>query len=59
MVSGPPEPEVVVDGKKVLMFTSNNYLGLANHPRVVQSAVEAVNNHIGLSHHPEVIGHRM
>ncbi len=28
------EPEVFVDGKKVLMFSSNNYLGLATHPRM-------------------------
>lgn len=42
IVDGPPEPEVIVDGKKVLMFTSNNYLGFANHPRVVQAAIEAV-----------------
>lgn len=40
-VEGPPEPETLVDGKKVLMFTSNNYLGLSTHPRVVNAAIEA------------------
>jgi glycine C-acetyltransferase len=33
---------VTVGGREVVMLTSNNYLGLANHPRVRQAAVKAV-----------------
>lgn len=33
---------MVVDGKRVLNFCTNNYLGLANHPRLKQAAREAV-----------------
>lgn len=33
---------VEMDGKKVLMFGSNSYLGLTNHPKVKEAAIEAI-----------------
>src|ERR1700676_20096 len=41
MVSGPQGPTVLLDGKPVLLLCSNNYLGLANHPRVREAAADA------------------
>ncbi len=41
-LSSPQGAWLVVDGKRVLNFCSNNYLGLANHPRVVAAAQEAM-----------------
>ena len=40
-VSGPQGPRVLLDGKPVLLMCSNNYLGLADHPRVREAAAEA------------------
>ncbi len=36
------DTEVVINGKKVLMFGSNAYLGLTNHPKVKEAAVDAI-----------------
>jgi glycine C-acetyltransferase len=44
-LSSPQGAWLIVDGKRVLNFCSNNYLGLANHPRLVQAAQEAVNKY--------------
>src|SRR3989440_9809744 len=41
LISGPQGPHVVLDGKPVLLLCSNNYLGLADHPRVRAAASEA------------------
>ncbi len=34
LISGPQGPRVLLDGRPVLLLCSNNYLGLADHPRV-------------------------
>src|SRR5213076_2415429 len=41
LVSGPQGPRVLLNGKPVLLLCSNNYLGLADHPRVRQAAADA------------------
>jgi glycine C-acetyltransferase len=45
VLHGPSTPWCDVDGKKVLMFCSNNYLGLSNHPKLKAAAIEAVRSH--------------
>jgi len=44
-LSSPQGAWLVVDGQKVLNFCSNNYLGLANHPRLVEAAKAAINEY--------------
>ena len=45
VLGGPSTPWCTVEGKKVLMFCSNNYLGLSNHPKLKAAAIEAVKTH--------------
>lgn len=45
VLQGPSTPWCTVDGKRVLMFCSNNYLGLSNHPKLKEAAVKAVQTH--------------
>ena len=35
------DAEVIINGKKVLMFGSNSYLGLTNHPKIKEAAIAA------------------
>ena len=41
-ISSEQDPEVIIDGKKVLMFGSNCYTGLVNDPRIKEAAIEAI-----------------
>ncbi len=45
VLSGPSVPSCVIDGRRVLMLCSNNYLGLSDHPRLKAAAIEAVRTH--------------
>ena len=40
-ISSEQNTEVIMNGKKVLMFGSNSYMGLTNHPKVIEAAIEA------------------
>ena len=44
-VQGPTGPRAVVDGKKVIVLCSNNYLNLTAHPKVIEAAVRAAKSH--------------
>jgi 8-amino-7-oxononanoate synthase len=39
------DTEVVMNGKKVLMFGSNSYLGLTNHPKIKEAAKKAIDKY--------------
>jgi glycine C-acetyltransferase len=42
IMGSPADAWMMVDGKKVLNFCTNNYLGLANHPRMIEAAQQAI-----------------
>src|SRR3990172_12032731 len=42
IMSGPQAVHTVVDGRPVISLSSNNYLGLTTHPRLVEAALAAV-----------------
>ena len=41
VIEGDQDAEVTINGKKVLMFGSNSYLGLTNHPKIKEAAIAA------------------
>ena len=45
VLEGPSDTVCTVQGKQVIMLCSNNYLGLSNHPKMKEAAIEAVKTH--------------
>src|SRR6187455_926684 len=44
-IASPQGAEIIVNGKTVLNFCANNYLGLSSHPRVIAAAKAALDSH--------------
>jgi 8-amino-7-oxononanoate synthase len=42
VIESAQEPEIIMNGKRMIMIGSNNYLGLTNHPKVKEAAIEAI-----------------
>lgn len=42
VIESAQDPEVIMNGRRMIMIGSNNYLGLTNHPKVKEAAIEAV-----------------
>jgi len=42
LIQGPQEPKITINGKDVILLCSNNYLGLANHPKVKEASISAI-----------------
>lgn len=42
IITSPQGPEITVNGKKVLNFCANNYLGLSSHPKVLEAAKQYI-----------------
>jgi len=56
-ISSEQDTEVLMNGKKVLMFGSNSYMGLTNDPRVIEAAVAATKKYgTGLAGSPFLNG---
>jgi glycine C-acetyltransferase len=45
VITSPQGAEITVNGKKVLNFCANNYLGLSSHPEVIQAAKDTLDSH--------------
>ncbi len=59
VVEGPESVRLPIDGKSVLSFCSNNYLGLANHPDIIAAAKRGLDEYgVGAGASHLISGHR-
>ena len=42
VIESAQDPEIIMNGRRMIMIGSNNYLGLTNHPKVKEAAIEAI-----------------
>ena len=45
VITTPQQVEIQANGREVLNFCANNYLGLADHPQIIQAAKQALDDH--------------
>ncbi|HTF28730.1 MAG TPA: hypothetical protein VK625_07795, partial [Flavitalea sp.] len=45
VIQSEQDTEVILDNRKVLMFGSNSYLGLTNHPKIKEAARKAISKY--------------
>jgi glycine C-acetyltransferase len=45
IITSPQGPEITVNGKRVLNFCANNYLGLSSHPKTIEAAHRYIDSH--------------
>lgn len=45
IISTPQAADIKANGKEVINFCANNYLGLSSHPKVIQAAIDAIHTH--------------
>ncbi|MHA1104513.1 MAG: aminotransferase class I/II-fold pyridoxal phosphate-dependent enzyme [Promethearchaeota archaeon] len=56
-LEGGSKPHCVVNGKEILMLNTNNYLGLATHPKIMQAAIDAIKKYgVGAGAVPVIAG---
>lgn len=57
ILKGKQAVECIINGKEVINFSSNNYLGLTSHPRLIKAAHEAIDSHgVGTASVRTIIG---
>ena len=58
IIDGPQDASMLVDGRRVMSYASNDYLGLANHPKVVEAAMRGLKRYgLGAGSSHMVSGH--